>query len=137
MNEQTPTWSCPVCFRQMTQLYDELVVDGYFLDLLANTPSSTESIRIEADGRLSAIKEESPESEDFDQQAPGTKTNGHPAGDVVTILSDDDNNASSDPRPTVIKRRLSSTPPAQPPPPPKKQQTVIDLTLSSDEEYAS
>ncbi|ORY99881.1 PINIT domain-domain-containing protein [Syncephalastrum racemosum] len=138
MNEQTPTWSCPVCFRQMNQLYDELVVDGYFLDLLANTPSSTESIRIEADGRLSAIKEESPESEDFDTKAAEeTKTNGELAGgDVVTILSDDDNNTNEESRPAVIKRRLSSTPPAQPPPPPKKQHAVIDLTLSSDEEDA-
>ena len=32
MNERKPTWSCPVCDR--AALYDNLVIDGYFQDVL-------------------------------------------------------------------------------------------------------
>lgn len=32
MNERKPTWTCPVC--DMPALYDDLAVDGYFLELL-------------------------------------------------------------------------------------------------------
>jgi hypothetical protein len=32
MNERKPTWNCPVCDSKA--LYDSLLIDGYFSDIL-------------------------------------------------------------------------------------------------------
>ena len=32
MNERKPTWQCPVCDKPA--MYDSLMVDGYFLDVI-------------------------------------------------------------------------------------------------------
>ncbi|KAG0039773.1 SUMO ligase siz1 [Podila clonocystis] len=49
LNEQTPTWTCPVCSRVMHS-WEEIVVDGYFKDILNSTPKSLESVTVQADG---------------------------------------------------------------------------------------
>src|SRR5205085_1919967 len=49
MNEQTPTWTCPVCSRVMKS-WEEIVVDGYFSDMLVCAPQDQEGVVIESDG---------------------------------------------------------------------------------------
>ncbi|BGP21135.1 zinc finger, MIZ-type protein [Rhodotorula toruloides] len=48
MNEQTPQWQCPICNK--TLKVDDIVVDGYFDDILKICPSSVESVTVEPDG---------------------------------------------------------------------------------------
>ncbi|KAI9013889.1 PINIT domain-containing protein [Phycomyces nitens] len=51
MNEQTPTWICPVCSRTMTS-YKDLVIDGHFTDILARVDEDVESVQIDANGEM-------------------------------------------------------------------------------------
>ncbi|KAG5724654.1 E3 SUMO-protein ligase pli1 [Termitomyces sp. T112] len=46
--EQTTTWLCPVCERVLNS--KELIVDGYFDEILKQTPDDVEDVIVEADG---------------------------------------------------------------------------------------
>ncbi|KAI0639487.1 PINIT domain-containing protein [Trametes polyzona] len=46
--EQTTTWMCPVCEKVLN--VEDLIIDGYFDDILKNTPDSVEDVIVEADG---------------------------------------------------------------------------------------
>ncbi|EPQ60617.1 hypothetical protein GLOTRDRAFT_68408 [Gloeophyllum trabeum ATCC 11539] len=48
MMEQTTTWLCPVCERVLN--VEELIVDGYFDDILKRTSEDVEDVIVEADG---------------------------------------------------------------------------------------
>ncbi|GAA5871191.1 hypothetical protein JCM1840_000138 [Sporobolomyces johnsonii] len=48
MNEQTPTWQCPICSK--TLKVEDIVVDGYFEDILNSCPSNVEAVTVEPDG---------------------------------------------------------------------------------------
>ncbi|GAA5871066.1 hypothetical protein JCM8547_005348 [Rhodosporidiobolus lusitaniae] len=49
MNEQTPTWLCPICSK--TLKVDDMIVDGYFEDILAVCPEDTvDGVQVEPDG---------------------------------------------------------------------------------------
>ncbi|XP_018803605.1 PREDICTED: E3 SUMO-protein ligase PIAS2 isoform X3 [Bactrocera latifrons] len=53
MNERKPTWNCPVCDKPA--IYDNLVIDGYFQEVLASSllkPDDTE-IQLHKDGSWS------------------------------------------------------------------------------------
>ncbi|XP_055688802.1 E3 SUMO-protein ligase PIAS1 isoform X3 [Lutzomyia longipalpis] len=53
MNERKPTWNCPVCDKQA--VYENLVIDGYFQDVIASKnlgPDSNE-IQLHEDGSWS------------------------------------------------------------------------------------
>nr|CAD7262801.1 unnamed protein product [Timema shepardi] len=55
MNERKPTWMCPVCDKPA--LYDNLMIDGYFQDVLSSsrlTQDSTE-IQLHQDGSWSTL----------------------------------------------------------------------------------
>ncbi|GAA6021539.1 hypothetical protein JCM11491_006479 [Sporobolomyces phaffii] len=48
MNEQTPTWNCPICSK--TLKFEDMVVDGYFEEILKICPSSVDSVTVNPDG---------------------------------------------------------------------------------------
>ena len=50
MNERKPTWQCPVCDGPAH--YDNLMVDGYFLDVISspNLPEDENEIILNQDG---------------------------------------------------------------------------------------
>ncbi|GAA5910532.1 uncharacterized protein JCM6883_003203 [Sporobolomyces salmoneus] len=48
MNEQTPTWGCPICSK--TLKFEDMVVDGYFEDILKTCPSSVDAVTVNPDG---------------------------------------------------------------------------------------
>uniref|UniRef100_A0A0A9Y6E8 E3 SUMO-protein ligase PIAS2 n=2 Tax=Lygus hesperus TaxID=30085 RepID=A0A0A9Y6E8_LYGHE len=54
MNEKKPTWLCPVCNKPA--LYDNLVIDGYFMDVMSSSdlPSDCHEIQLNKDGSWSA-----------------------------------------------------------------------------------
>ncbi|KAI0825049.1 PINIT domain-containing protein [Trametes gibbosa] len=47
--EQTTTWMCPVCEKVLN--VEDLIIDGYFDDILKNTPEDVEDVIVEADGQ--------------------------------------------------------------------------------------
>ncbi|KAK7064267.1 MIZ zinc finger protein [Favolaschia claudopus] len=46
--EQTTTWLCPVCERTLDS--KDLIIDGYFDEILKSSPESVEDVIVEADG---------------------------------------------------------------------------------------
>ncbi|GAA5857975.1 hypothetical protein JCM9279_005132 [Rhodotorula babjevae] len=48
VNEQTPQWQCPICSK--TLKVDDIVVDGYFEDILKVCSSAVEAVTVEPDG---------------------------------------------------------------------------------------
>lgn len=45
---------CPICFKKMT--FNDLIIDGFFEDILQNTASDVESVQITSDGKWSLVK---------------------------------------------------------------------------------
>ncbi|KAK3861417.1 hypothetical protein Pcinc_032610 [Petrolisthes cinctipes] len=62
MNERKPTWTCPVCDKPA--LYDNLVIDGYFQEMLQENMNSNE-VTLHKDGSWSPLlpKKETKEPE--------------------------------------------------------------------------
>ncbi|KAG0207335.1 SUMO ligase siz1 [Mortierella sp. GBA30] len=120
LNEQTPTWTCPVCSRTMHS-WEEIVVDGYFKDILSSTPKSLESITVQADGTW-----ELPSSTAQTDQAvaPSPKKKAAPAGDSVFVIDEDDSDAEEE----------SPAAPSTPVKPTKPVIEVIDLISDSEDE---
>lgn len=139
MNEQTPTWTCPVCTNVINS-WEDLVIDGYFSDILKNTPQDQEAVIVEEDGEWRLPKDPSSKSLSSSPQPSSQKRSASalrdntPATSLtedVTVIDDEDDihttpAASVKSTDTPFSQRSSS----------KKQRTmdVIDLTLSSDEE---
>lgn len=55
MNDVKSTWQCPVCNQSC--YYDDLFIDGYFVNVLKNNPLSSRmsEIQIEADGSVTPV----------------------------------------------------------------------------------
>lgn len=55
MNERKPTWMCPVCDKPA--IYDKLVIDGYFQEVLSSGRLAHENneIQLNADGSWSSL----------------------------------------------------------------------------------
>ncbi|KAG0220264.1 SUMO ligase siz1 [Mortierella sp. NVP41] len=123
LNEQTPTWNCPVCSRIMHS-WEEIVVDGYFKDILKSTPESLESITVQADGSWELPSSSSP-SEQVIAPSP-IKKKAAPTDDSVFIIDEDD---SEDEAP-------AATAPPTPAKPAKPAIEVIDLISDSEDEDA-
>ncbi|KAI8083785.1 PINIT domain-containing protein [Thamnidium elegans] len=98
MNEQTPTWSCPVCYRPIKS-WEDLIVDEYFAQMLLNTPRHIDSVRVEPSGVVTIIdenpdlarQEEEDDEEEEETDIPHVKTEPE-----VTILLDDDDDDDED-----------------------------------------
>lgn len=75
MNEQTPTWKCPVCNCPIP--YQDLIVDGFFKDLLVNSSDSIQSVRINPSGELQhefTVKEEESDGEAYEDEQEQTSS---------------------------------------------------------------
>ncbi|VDB99640.1 unnamed protein product [Peniophora sp. CBMAI 1063] len=167
VNEQTTTWTCPICEKPINQ--EELIVDGYFDEILKATHEDTEDVMVQADGEWHTADNEyaSPAwklSHPTHPVAPPTpapsaaptgapshspaaagyasgsgsgkeKTSMPPGPDVEVLILDSD---SEDDR--QVKRQLVRNGPASSSsvsgsyPPDSQSNTVIDLTLSDDED---
>ncbi|KFY18483.1 hypothetical protein V493_08588 [Pseudogymnoascus sp. VKM F-4281 (FW-2241)] len=135
LQEQGPTWLCPICNNPAT--FETLAVDDYVRDIITNTPRSVDQVTIEPDGKWSTnTRTPSPSkgNQDFDiegdddiieikdskflslrnHSTPGTSASTPP----TSLYSREPSTAMSAPRPSN-KRPASS---------------VIDLTLSDEDE---
>ncbi|KAL8817863.1 MAG: hypothetical protein Q9223_003382 [Gallowayella weberi] len=136
LQEQAPTWTCPVCNKTVN--FEALQVDRYMDDILQSTPGSVDQVTVEPDGKWSRISggDSSPRSR---QDSSGDDE------DLIEI--------KDAPRFTAVKKEVTTgsgfmrTPPtssreqsiissAPPPSAGAKRSTsaVIDLTSDDDEE---
>lgn len=77
MNERKATWNCPVC--NQPAYYPDLMIDGYFVDILRNTSLNVTEVTLNLDGSWNPVlKLEQPTSA------------GNPPPEVITISDDDD-----------------------------------------------
>lgn len=118
---QAPTWTCPTCNRTIS--YKQLVVDGYFSNILDSTPKTVESVTIDADGKWSGDGRAEP------SRYPDNTHDGN--GDVgfvgqgkhsISLISPPHNGrfpSNAVQNPPCLKRPASE---------------VIDLTLSDDDD---
>ncbi|KAF2086957.1 zf-MIZ-domain-containing protein, partial [Saccharata proteae CBS 121410] len=147
LQEQAPTWTCPVCNRVL--LFESLVVDQYVQDILMNTSTSTDQVTIEPDGKWSQGNKTE------EAQRGGTKRSyeddDDSDDDLVEIIPDDrvkrlKQETSQTPyplanTPPISSREQSTTGSAAATNAPgsgsnrqKRKSEVIDLTLSDDDD---
>ncbi|XP_050074082.1 E3 SUMO-protein ligase PIAS2 [Anopheles maculipalpis] len=126
MNERKPTWNCPVCDKPA--IYNNLVIDGYFQEVLVSNKLSSEDteIQLHNDGSWSTRVKQN----DSDDGSPSK------AVQKVEVISDDVEVITTDPpKPIVSQTSVIST---NEPTSTTTSSETVDLTLSdSDEEVPS
>ncbi|QGA21917.1 hypothetical protein EYB26_009631 [Talaromyces marneffei] len=138
LQEQAPTWTCPVCNKSTS--FESLQIDQYVEDILHTTSTDVEQVTIEPNGVWHTDKKEEPE----------------PRGGLASPDSDDDfveitdlftpklkrETTSSEPRATLLATPVTATQNgskgATPSIPRSSQKRpapqVVDLTLSDDDD---
>lgn len=120
MNERKPTWNCPVCDKPA--LYDNLVIDGYFQEVLNShtLPSDCNEIQLLKNGSWSSHNNE--------KKAPKIEklTTSIAIDDSIEIIEDNveivnTNNTATSSTDTAPKE-------------PEKKKEVVDLTLSDSDD---
>ncbi|KAI1096461.1 zf-MIZ-domain-containing protein [Rostrohypoxylon terebratum] len=150
LQEQGPTWSCPICYKPV--LFEALAIDEYVEEVLKNTSESLHQVTIEPDGQW-RTKAEDPEPspsrptistkiEDDDDLSILSDSHGFPNG-TGTGMTNGRNTFSTPSRSfaqsgnggnlRTPSRSIRDTPSA-PRSNNKRPAEVIDLTLSSDED---
>ncbi|XP_020282300.1 E3 SUMO-protein ligase PIAS3 isoform X2 [Pseudomyrmex gracilis] len=116
MNERKPTWNCPVCDKPA--LYDNLVIDGYFQEVLNSNKllPDVNEIQLLQDGSWEnlVLKKEKDKEKDREKNETKTESNQDKI-DVDTVDLDESN-------------------PTTPAPKEKKRAVVIDLISDSDDD---
>lgn len=138
LQEQAPTWQCPVCNKAVT--WENLVLDQYVQDILQSTAKDTEQVVVEPDGKWST------------QSASQQNTNGRTSNPTPTSDDDDDlvvvNFSSTAPTsnpfqaltpssvrtPPIRSREDSAATSSATRSNKRPRREVIDLTLSDDDE---
>lgn len=121
MNERKPTWNCPVCDKP--SLYDNLVIDGYFQEVLSAPvlPSECNEIQLHKDGSWSTQTQEKKTVKIEKPTVIGIDDSIEIIGDDVEIVVN--NTATS-----------STDKPKQEEKAPEKKKDVVDLTLSDSDD---
>uniref|UniRef100_A0A336MU77 CSON007116 protein n=1 Tax=Culicoides sonorensis TaxID=179676 RepID=A0A336MU77_CULSO len=159
MNERKPTWNCPVCDKPA--IYDNLVIDGYFTEVLASSelPSDKNEIELLEDGSWSVHIEEKKEDKVKEKKVQRTET---AADDIMILDDDDDDDVPPSKSSTVNQSPVKTQTPAgqmspavqstvsasfaspgalsalSPPPTSASNSVTVDLTLSdSDDDQQS
>ncbi|KAL3431670.1 PINIT domain-containing protein [Aspergillus tetrazonus] len=129
LQEQAPTWSCPVCAKATS--YESLNVDQYVDDILRSTPLDVEQVIIEPNGQWSTPKDEAVTT------GPGTFTPATDDDELVEIREPGVTPVKQENLPSLdllrqtpaTSREQSSTWSSS-----KRPAPVIDLTGSDDDD---
>ncbi|KAH9837202.1 PINIT domain-containing protein [Rhodofomes roseus] len=158
--EQTTTWLCPVCEKALNM--DDLIVDGYFDEILRSTHEDLEDVIVEADGQwhsednkygsaqwkathpetkpAQVAQAAQPAAPRSPPKSSASGVNGHgqppPSDAEIVILDSDDEDEGRVKRELSPSNELHAASSKAVPPPVKTHTTadVIDLTLDSDDE---
>lgn len=77
MNEKKASWICPICYKPA--YYRDLMIDGFFMDILNNTAFNVTEVKLNLDGSWNpVVKMEQPSSAK------------NPPPEIITISDDDD-----------------------------------------------
>ncbi|EAT32481.1 AAEL015099-PB [Aedes aegypti] len=124
MNERKPTWNCPVCDK--AAIYDNLVIDGYFQEVLASNKLSSEDneIQLHKDGSWSTHVKTNDSCTLDTPSKPVQK---------VEVVSDDIEIITTDPPKSSINQAsvISSSEPSSTTAP---SSDTVDLTLSDSDD---
>lgn len=124
MNERKPTWNCPVCDKPA--IYDNLVIDGYFQEVLASNKLSSEDneIQLHKDGSWSTHVKSNDLCNLDTPSKPVQK---------VEVISDDIELITTDPPKSSINQTsvISSSEPSSTTAP---SGDTVDLTLSDSDD---
>ena len=137
LQEQAPTWACPVCNQSVT--FDGLQIDQYVDDILKATPKSVDQVTIEPDGRWSTRS---------NAKSPRRSTNGHRSSDdeddlveiqevprIASIKTEASHESGMLRTPPTSSREPSTSSGAQSSGSRKRPVAqVVDLTLSDEDE---
>ena len=142
LQEQAPTWTCPIC--QKPAPWDNLALDLYVSDILTSTPRSTEAVTVAPDGKWHVPKDDSSNPPTNGRGNPTPSDDDDDDDDLVEIRDDQD---ARRPRvemltphsvrtPPLSSREDSRAPSTSAPRSANKRprEDVIDLTLSDDED---
>ncbi|KAK4512606.1 uncharacterized protein ATC70_003309 [Mucor velutinosus] len=88
MNEQTPTWSCPVCYRRIEN-WEDLFVDEYFMEMLHSTPKHIDSVLVGSNGIITIIDEDPNKADEESEEEEELNVKSEEK-EITTILLDDD-----------------------------------------------
>ncbi|KAF7988687.1 hypothetical protein HCN44_001260 [Aphidius gifuensis] len=115
MNERKPTWNCPVCDK--SALYDNLVIDGYFQDVLTSNKliGDSNEIQLLQDGSWENLVLKKDKDKDKNESKTETKTRTKIEPDTVDL---DETNSS-----------VPSSKPAE-----KKNAPLVVLISSDDDD---
>ncbi|XP_051171232.1 E3 SUMO-protein ligase PIAS1 isoform X2 [Leptopilina boulardi] len=144
MNERKPTWNCPVCDK--AALYDNLVIDGYFQEVLSSSKllSEVNEIQLLQDGswenlvpkkekekdkaekiEMSVKHKVNVDTVDLDESNPSTQTpKEKKRAVVIDLISDSDDDESDSHSPVSHKKVAPSSSP-------QKVQSSIHNAISS------
>lgn len=142
LQEQAPTWQCPHCNKTVS--FESLSVDKYFEEILQNTPRSIEQVIIEPNGEWRVV-------EDDEEKGLSNAAKGAARASYDDDFDDDDIIELDAAQKAVVKKdpnqaalNAFSTPPLSSREPSvaqshtqagnKRASTVIDLTLSDDDD---
>ncbi|KAH0954009.1 hypothetical protein HN011_006877 [Eciton burchellii] len=115
MNERKPTWNCPVCDK--AALYDTLVIDGYFQEVLSSSKllPDVNEIQLLQDGSWENLVLKKEKDKDKEKSEAKATVDSRDKIDVDTVDLDESN-------PTTMA------------PKEKKRAVVIDLISDSDDD---
>ncbi|KAI8847996.1 hypothetical protein BC829DRAFT_227070 [Chytridium lagenaria] len=124
LNERIPTWVCPICSK--SALYENLIVDGFFQELLekAKGKDSVESAELREDGSWILVGEPEPKS----MMSLAKMSKLDLGSDETVLIDDDDFDAPLSTQPAKHTSLPSATKK------PTNQVEVIDLTSDSEED---
>ena len=115
MNEKKPTWICPVC--DSPAKYDDLMVDGYFLEVIKSPllPDEENEIILNQDGSWNPV----PIDEEAERKRKEKEEEEKKNAAVVLDLSDDDDDYAPAPKTEAVEAPSDTNgTSASPPPPP-------------------
>ena len=134
LQEQAPTWTCPVCYKIVN--FEALTVDQYVDNILKRTPKSVDQVIVEPTGEWSQTSEAGSSSRPNGTHASSDDEDLVEIKDMPRVAAVKSEAAGSSIRTPPTSSREQSASSAPPPSAGDKRPRgqVIDLTFSSDED---
>nr|XP_023024642.1 E3 SUMO-protein ligase PIAS3 [Leptinotarsa decemlineata] len=126
MNERKPTWNCPVCDKP--SLYDNLVIDGYFTEVLSSSILSPDcnEIQLNKDGTWSVQVQDKKQVKIDKPTVIGIDDSIEIIGDDVEIVTNSATSSLVAEKPKEAEKEA--------PKPEEKKKDIVDLTISDSDD---
>ena len=86
LQEQAPTWTCPICNKPAH--WDNLVFDQFVQDILDNTGRDALQVTVEPDGRWHLLETEKDTDDEDDGESPIKRKRGPSSDDEIIEITD-------------------------------------------------